>query len=47
VRGDRRRRNQGRSQPKLVCYRCNGTDHLGIAFPLTHGLIQIESFPCE
>ena len=26
--GDRRRRNQGRSQPKLVCYRCNGTDHL-------------------
>ena len=32
VRGDRRRRNQGRSQPqqapKLVCYRCNGTDHL-------------------
>ena len=31
VRGDHRRRNQGRSQPqqatKLVCYRCNGTDH--------------------
>jgi hypothetical protein len=32
VLGDRRRRNLGRSQPqqapKLVCYRCNGTDHL-------------------
>ena len=32
VRGDRRRRNQGRSQPqqapKLVCDHCNGTDHL-------------------
>jgi hypothetical protein len=32
VRGDCRRRNQERSKPqqapKLVCYRCNGTDHL-------------------
>ena len=32
--GDRRRRNQGRSQPqqapKWVCYRCNGTDHLAV-----------------